>query len=129
MAKVMQERAEIQSSMQCGVESEMHMSSADGMLQLNSRDAAVERMRANMRKESVVRNMVGFYCINVLSIFQLAQVSLAAFPWFPMAWRVIAAVEKRLTQHLQEQAQAGGRPSRRVGAQSSRSSTSQAAQR
>eukprot|EP00775_Hariotina_reticulata_P013815 gene13815-13936_t len=129
IAKVMQERAEIQSSMQCGIESEMHMSLADGMLQLNSRDAAVERMRANMRKESVVRNMVGFYCINVLSLFQLAQISLTCFPWFCMAWRVIGAMEKRLSQQLQEQAQSGGRPSRCGSSHSARSSARLAAQR
>lgn len=36
--------------------------------------AVLERMRANMRKQGVVRNMVGFYNMNVLSRWQLAKV-------------------------------------------------------
>jgi hypothetical protein len=110
MAKVMEERAEIQESMQCSVESEMHTHLSEDVLQLNSRDAAVDRMRANVCKESVVRNMVGFYCINVFSLYQLAKVSLACAPWFCMAWRVIGAMDEALAAQLAETArQASGR--------------------
>jgi hypothetical protein len=108
MAKVMEERAEIQESMQCSVESEMHTHLSEDVLQLNSRDAAVDRMRANVRKESVVRNMVGFYCINVFSLFQLAKVSLSCAPWFCMAWRVIGAMDEALAAQLAEAARQGG---------------------
>ncbi|WIA16228.1 hypothetical protein OEZ85_012939 [Tetradesmus obliquus] len=110
MAKVMEERAEIQESMHCSVESEMHTHLSEDVLQLNSRDAAVDRMRANVRKESVVRNMVGFYCINVFSLYQLAKVSLSCAPWFCMAWRVIGAMDEALAAQLAEAGrQAGGR--------------------
>ncbi|KAF6255978.1 hypothetical protein COO60DRAFT_1702547 [Scenedesmus sp. NREL 46B-D3] len=111
MAKVMEERAEIQESLHCSVESEMHTHTSEDVLQLNSRDAAVDRMRANVRKESVVRNMVGFYCINVLSMYQLAKLALACAPWFSMAWRVIGAMEEALAARLAAQAaqQGGGR--------------------
>lgn len=128
MAKVMEERAEIQESMHCRVESEMHTHLSEDVLQLNSRDAAVERMQANIRKESVVRNMVGFYCINVLSLFQLARMSVAASPWFCMAWRVIGAMEGRLTQQLADITRGGGR-SGSGGGHNTRSSSRLTAQR
>lgn len=128
MAKVMEERAEIQESMHCSVESGMHTHLSEEVLQLNSRDAAVERMRANVRKESVVRNMVGFYCINVFSLFQLARVSVACFPWFCMAWRVVGAIDERLTQQLADLARTSGRNGGSNG-HNTRSSARLAAQR
>eukprot|EP00879_Flechtneria_rotunda_P005947 GHRR01006253.1.p1 GENE.GHRR01006253.1~~GHRR01006253.1.p1 ORF type:complete len:506 (+),score=202.95 GHRR01006253.1:927-2444(+) len=117
MDKVHEERAAIQQSMQCGVESEMHTHLSSDVLQLNSRDAAVERMRANMCRESVVRNMVGFYCINVFSVYQLAKISVASAPWFCMAWRVVGAMDAQLTQ-LQR---AGREPSLSSGSNGSHS--------
>jgi hypothetical protein len=39
-----------------------------------ARAIAVNHLRSNMRKEGVVRNMVGFYNMNVLSRYQLAKV-------------------------------------------------------
>lgn len=128
MTKVMEERAEIQESMQCSVESEMHTHLSEEVLQLNSRDAAVERMRANVRKESVVRNMVGFYCINVFSLFQLARLCLACFPWFCMAWRVVGAMDEQLSQQLAELTRVSRRGSGSSG-HNTRSSARLAAQR
>lgn len=129
MAKVMEERAEIQESMQCKVESEMHTHLSEDVLQLNCRDTAVDRMRANVRKESVVRNMVGFYCINVFSLYQLAKVSVACAPWFCMAWRVIGAMDELLTQQLAETARQSGRGGMNGSGHNTRSSARLAAQR
>jgi hypothetical protein len=114
MAKVIEERAEITAAMQpyvmganvrspmSGQQSQAWLS-ADCLVQ-NQADVTVDRMRANVRKESVVRNLVGFYCINVVSLFQLAQMSLACSPYFCMAWRVIGAVEAKLTKQLEAEA-------------------------
>lgn len=105
MEKVVQERAQITAAMQpaggsiqTGPQTQAWMS--EDFLVQNQVDQMVERMRANVRKESVVRNLVGFYCINVISLYQLAQLSLSCSPWFCMAWRVAGAVEEQLNRQL-----------------------------
>lgn len=105
MAKVIEERAEITAAMQPCVgryltvpEAQAWMS--QGLVTQNQTDVTVERMRANVRKESVVRNLVGFYCINVVSLYQLAKMSVACSPWFCMAWRMVGAVEEKLNRQL-----------------------------
>jgi hypothetical protein len=105
MAKVMEERAEITAAMQPCVGSYSTVPDAQawmshGLVAQNQADATVDRMRANVRKESVVRNLVGFYCINVVSLHQLAQLSVACSPWFCMAWRIAGAVEEKVNRQL-----------------------------
>lgn len=109
MEKVVEERAEITAAMQpvggsiqTGPQTQAWMSQ-DFLVQ-NQVDVTVERMRANVRKESVVRNLVGFYCINVISLYQLSQLSLACSPWFCMAWRIAGAVEEQLNRQLSGEA-------------------------
>lgn len=129
MAKVIEERAEITAAMQPCVASpqtdarSLAWMSSD-MLNQNQVDMSVERMRANVRKESVVRNLVGFYCINVVSLWQLAKLCVACSPWFCMAWRVIGAVEAKLEQRLAGEADAA---QHRQQAHATRSSTRLAA--
>jgi hypothetical protein len=67
-----------------------------GIVASSAHAAALERVRANMRKEGVVRNMVGFYNLNVLSRMQLARLCAGCWPWFPMAWSVIGAARRVL---------------------------------
>jgi len=122
MAKVMEERAEITAAMsnkvttfQTDAGSQAWL--AADMLNQNQVDQTVDCMRANIRKESVVRNLVGFYCINVISLFQLAKLSLSCSPWFSMAWRVAGAVEAKLAERMagemaQQQQQQGGHSTR-----------------
>jgi hypothetical protein len=111
MSRVMDERAEIQAAMQEDApleHAEVKGWLSDNLAKHNHRDVLVERMRANVRKESVVRNLVGFYCINVFSLFQLAQVTLACSPWFAMAWRVCSCMEAKLNEQLAAQAGTAG---------------------
>lgn len=139
MSKVFEERAEIKAAMQADPAldlSQLHGQRnqavwlSDSLSRINNRDALVERMRANVRKESVVRNLVGFYCINVFSMYQLAQVSLSCSPWFCMAWRVIGACEEKLAAQLAASSgDAGGGNNPAVAAgRSTRSSSRLAAQ-
>jgi hypothetical protein len=105
MAKVIEERAEITATMHPAMDSPATNAQSQAWLSYaimgqNQADISVDRMRANVRKESVVRNLVGFYCINVLSVYQLAKLSVAPSPYFCMAWRVIGAVEEQLAQRL-----------------------------
>jgi hypothetical protein len=105
MAKVMEERAEITAAMQPCVGSYRTVPDAQawmshGLVTQNQADVTVDRMRANVRKESVVRNLVGFYCINVISLYQMAKLSVACSPWFSMAWRIAGAVEEKLNRQL-----------------------------
>lgn len=104
MAKVFEERAEISAAMQPSLVGPTGPNSlawlSYDMLNQNQADVTVERMRANVRKESVVRNLVGFYCINVISLYQLAKLSLATSPWFCMAWRVAEAAATKLNKQL-----------------------------
>lgn len=104
MTKVIEEFAEITAAMQPSLRGPTGPNSlawlSFDMLNQNQADVTVDRMRANVRKESVVRNLVGFYCINVVSLYQLSQLSLAASPWFPMAWRVAEAAAAELNRQL-----------------------------
>lgn len=105
MAKVIEERAEVTAALPgvggaigTGLQTQAWM--PHDLANQNQADATVERMRANVRKESVVRNLVGFYCINVISLYQLARMSLACSPWFCMAWRIAGAAEEKLNREL-----------------------------
>lgn len=132
MAQVMEERAEITAAMSSKVttfqtETGSQAWLASDMLNQNQVDQTVDRMRANIRKESVVRNLVGFYCINVVSLFQLAKLCLSCSPWFSMAWRVAGAVETKLAERMA--GEAAQQQQQQQGGHSTRSSARLAAQR
>jgi hypothetical protein len=110
MSKVVQERADISAAMQAAsaadrggtnVARDQCVWLSRTLASINQRDVLVERMTANVRKEGVARNLVGFHNINVFSLYQLAQVSLSCSPWFCMAWRVVGAAEGKLAAQLQ----------------------------
>lgn len=129
MAKVIEERTEITAAMQSGRSNRPQTDQqtiawlASDMLNQNQVDVTVDRMQANVRKESVVRNLVGFYCINVLSLYQLAKLSVACSPWFCMAWRIADAVEIKLNKLLANDAAAQRQQQAFAGGHNTRSST------
>eukprot|EP00877_Chromochloris_zofingiensis_P005187 jgi/Chrzof1/1466/Cz10g08280.t1_UROD1 len=101
--RVIAERGEIIRSLQLGPEISTS-SVLPAVKRIDGQVQALDRMRANLRKEGIIRNMVGCYLVNVLSLWQLGKVCYLSYPFFPMAWPLVDAGEKLL--QLQKQAAA-----------------------
>jgi hypothetical protein len=80
------------------------------MERMDGQVEAVTAMQRNVRREAVLRNMVGIHSINLLTLLQHARMAVASYPWFCSAWSVYAAIEQIHDHHQQQQhAEQGGK--------------------
>jgi hypothetical protein len=110
MQKVYLDREEVSKALQQEQTMDKNKTLLPVMHHMDDQLAAVDRMEKSMRREAVVRNMVGFYNINVFTQLDLARISVYSYPFFCGAWSVVGALDKRLKLDRQAamEAAAGG---------------------
>eukprot|EP00877_Chromochloris_zofingiensis_P007328 jgi/Chrzof1/2849/Cz12g01050.t1_UROD2 len=107
--RVMGERCDIARSMSAGLQDAVHsaLSAVSNGREVQAK--SLDLMSCNLRREGIVRNLVGCYAVNVLSLYQLGQLSCLCYPFFPMAWHWMDAgarwLQFKKSQEQEEQQQ------------------------